>query len=72
MRYTSTFRLLIPAVILAAGLLVGGCEDDPILGPTDQEPSGGGSYGIIHFDAPKGDSASMQLDSFLNENPRRF
>jgi hypothetical protein len=38
------FRAALP--LFFVGLLFQGCEDDPILEPTDDD-SGGGSYGVI-------------------------
>ena len=39
-------------VLLVLGLGVLGCEDDPIIGPSDDD-TGGGSYGTIHFSLPQ-------------------
>lgn len=65
--------VLIPALVLATGFLIG-CEDDPILGPTDKEPSDGGSYGIIHFESSVHPDSTREarLQDFLKENPKRF
>ena len=68
-RYTSKALVLIHAALLAACIGLAGCEDDPILGPTDKEP-GGGSYGVLHFEKP-GDHAA-RLEDFLKDNPKRF
>lgn len=72
--FNKRLPLLIPAAVLVAASFLIGCEDDPILGPTDREPSGGGSYGIIHFEARQHPDSShdVRLQEFLKENPRRF
>ena len=57
-------------LIVLSTLPLWGCNDDPIIGPTDDDTSGGGSYGVIHFPTEAdGDSAT---DSLENENPERF
>ena len=35
--------------LVCAMILVAGCEDDPIIGPGGDDDTGGGSYGVIHF-----------------------
>lgn len=40
-----TLRLLLP--LLVFGLLLQGCEDDPILEPTGEDETDGGSYGNV-------------------------
>ena len=67
-RYTSKVIILIHAALFAVCIVLAGCEDDPIIGPTDKDP-GGGSYGVIHFEQP-GDAP--QVEDFLKDNPRRF
>lgn len=54
------------ASVLLTGLLLMGCEDDPILGPTDEEPDGGGSYGRIQQLPP------APVDTVHIVNPDRF
>lgn len=71
MRYTSRASLVIPALALVAVLFMCGCEDDPIVGPTDKNP-GGGSYGVIHFNRSEDVGSAERLQEFLSENPRRF
>lgn len=65
-------------VIAIGALLLQACEDDPILGPTDED-SGGGSYGRMLFVtpaariAPPGDSAEIHVAApVLPANPAIF
>ena len=46
-----------------------GCNDDPIIGPTD-DTGGGGSYGVIHFSTAPEDAPAA--DTLENENPELF
>lgn len=60
-------------LFILATLVFAGCDDDPIIGPTDDD-TGGGSYGVIHFntspDEPGIDTADV--DTLTKENPKRF
>lgn len=64
---------------LFLGLVVTACEDDPILAPTEEESSGGGSYGRIQqLPPPAADSFQVEVDSTAvprpdrSSNPKRF
>lgn len=37
------------AAFICFFLLLSACEDDPIIGPGGEDDTGGGSYGVIHF-----------------------
>ena len=54
-------------------LVFAGCDDDPIIGPTDDD-TGGGSYGVIHFNTSPDDpgTEAAQVDTLKKENPKRF
>lgn len=59
--------LLVPCL-----LVVSACADDPILGPTDGETTGGGSYSAIERLAPSGTTATPDSALREPENPERF
>lgn len=62
---------LTTALFLVA-VLVGGCSDDPILGPNDEsEDDSGGSYSTIERLAPTDSSAAPSPPS-QPQNPERF
>ncbi len=60
-------------ILVAAMLALSACNDDPIIGPTDEDTNGG-SYGVIHFNTTPeepGEEPSA-LDAKKKENPKRF
>lgn len=60
-------------IFILATMSITACEDDPIIGPTDND-TGGGSYGVIHFNTSPEEPArqATELDSLNKENPKRF
>lgn len=73
-------RVLALLVLVSGALVVYGCEDDPVLPPTDSPPDDGGSYAqmrfdvvpaVGHADAPRPDSASARRDA-RDHNPTIF
>lgn len=66
MRYKTILFILATSVLAA-------CADDPIIGPTDSD-SGGGSYGVIHFNTSPEEPADQEpeRDAIKKENPKRF
>ena len=68
-------RLLAPAVwvLLPCLLLLSACSDDPILGPSDGETDGGGSYSVIERLAPQDTTATPDsIEASSQTNPERF
>jgi len=63
----------VAAVVLAVSVLISACSDDPVLGPSDGESDGGGSYSVIKElaqpDTVDGDSLQRSPPP---ENPERF
>ena len=60
--------LLLPCVVILSA-----CSDDPILGPTDGESEGGGSYSAIERLAqPDSVATSDSVDASPITNPERF
>jgi hypothetical protein len=57
--YSSFARLLLLSALCIGALMIGGCEDDPILAPGGGKKPTGGSYGNIAI-APPGDSTVMR------------
>lgn len=53
-------------LLLSMLLLVVGCSDDPVLGPSDGQKEGGGSYSTIKRLAPSDSTAPPA------PNPERF
>lgn len=71
MRYGRTIGLTV--LLLLAGVVFAACEDDPIIGPTDEDDSGGGSYGMLHFDrSPADEGGSVPGGVLRRENPNVF
>lgn len=73
-------RALALLVLVSGALAVYGCEDDPVLPPTDAPPDDGGSYAQMRFDvvpplgqtdAPRPDSAKARRDA-RDDNPTIF
>ena len=61
-------------VLLPCFLVLSGCSDDPILGPSDGETEGGGSYSAIDRLAkpdPAAEADSIEVVP-SSENPERF
>ncbi len=60
-------------VLMLAAVSLAACDDDPIIGPTGDD-TGGGSYGVIHFNASpqEPDGRAAQPDSVKQVNPKRF
>jgi hypothetical protein len=64
------------AAALICLFLLSACEDDPIIGPGGDDDTGGGSYGVIHFDtrpdsqhrAGAADTAAI-IDSVSSNTP---
>jgi len=60
-------------VLLPCVLILSACSDDPILGPSDGETEGGGSYSVIERLAPPDTVASDSTDAAPSlTNPERF
>lgn len=65
---------VLTATLFLIAALVGGCSDDPILGPEDGAPDdSGGSYSVIERLAPT-DSAQApdSTETPVPSNPKRF
>ena len=60
-------------LLILAVLAFAACDDDPIIGPTDDD-TGGGSYGVIHFNTSPVEpgAGAAKSDSLTKENPKRF
>ncbi len=64
-----SLRLRTTLGLIAIGtLLLQGCEDDPVLGPTNEE-TGGGSYGRMFFVAPVHAGVASVEPAATNEAP---
>lgn len=58
---------------IAVSVLISACSDDPVLGPSDGEPDGGGSYSVIEKLAQPDTAAPTSTDtSAASKNPERF
>jgi len=59
---------------IAVSVLISACSDDPVLGPSDGESDGGGSYSVIEKLAQP--DAATEADSTeaspAQKNPERF
>ena len=64
----------VATMAIAVSVLISACSDDPVLGPSDGEPDGGGSYSVIEKLAQPG--AAAEADSTeaspAPKNPERF
>lgn len=59
-------------IVAMAALMLSACNDDPIIGPTDEETDGG-SYGVIHFNtSPEAPSEAGNAREAETKNPERF
>lgn len=63
-------------LLLPCLLVLSACADDPILGPTDGETEGGGSYSVIERLAPSDTTAATDSADVgpvdPPDNPERF
>lgn len=66
--------LTVAVVTIAVSVLVSACSDDPILGPSDGESEGGGSYSVIEKLAQPDTTARTDSadTSAAPMNPERF
>jgi hypothetical protein len=61
------------AVSIAGSVLISACSDDPVLGPSDGESEGGGSYSVIEKLARPNAAEPDSTDaSSTPPNPERF
>lgn len=63
-------HLFLVCICLSAFVLAG-CEDDPILGPGEEDDDGG-SYGVLHFQRTPADTSDAPAARPLPHNPARF
>lgn len=61
-------------MVVLVTLALCACEDDPIIGPTSDDTSGGGSYGVMHFEAIQEEPSNPPVDQEAPKrtNPERF
>jgi hypothetical protein len=60
-------------MVLAGSVLISACSDDPILGPSDGESEGGGSYSVIEKLSRTGDGEPDSTQATpAPQNPERF
>jgi len=63
----------VATMTIVVSVLVSACSDDPVLGPSDGEPDGGGSYSVIEKLAQPDTAAPTSTDtSAASKNPERF
>ena len=69
-QWRSLGAVLTVAVVLP--VLIAACSDDPVLGPSDGESDGGGSYSVIEGLAQPGTATSDSTEASSSDNPERF
>lgn len=61
-------KLLVLSLMVVFTAVLSGCEDDPILEPSEVDNGGGGSYGKMRLS----DDSYYEIDSLYNENPEVY
>jgi len=63
----------VATMTIVVSVLVSACSDDPVLGPSDGEPDGGGSYSVIEKLAQPDTPVPRSTDTTsTSKNPERF
>lgn len=61
-------RVFLFAVFMAFASILPGCEDDPLLEPSEVDNGGGGSYGKMRL----ANDGTYEVDSLYEANPEEY